>query len=105
MRPQGRQLGGICQIVGAAPTHGVCRPRERRAPLHGIPEVDISHLPSAECEISRLATLRCRRHSVNLFDYLKDLFTRLPAAKITEIRQFTPSQWAKTQSSRLAAVA
>jgi hypothetical protein len=24
------------------------------------------------------------------FDYLKDLFTRLPSAKITEIKQFMP---------------
>ena len=56
MRPQGRQLGGIRQIVGAAPTHGVCRPRECRTPLRGIPKVDISRLPSGECEISRLAT-------------------------------------------------
>jgi hypothetical protein len=44
----------------------------------------------------------CRWHGLNPFDYLKDLFTRLPAAKITEIRQFTPSRWAKTQSARLA---
>jgi hypothetical protein len=29
------------------------------------------------------------------FDYLKDLFTRLPAAKITQIREITPSAWAK----------
>jgi hypothetical protein len=28
---------------------------------------------------------RCRRHGINPLDYLKDLFTRLPAAKITEI--------------------
>jgi transposase len=27
----------------------------------------------------------CRRHGINPFDYLKDLFTRLPAAKITGI--------------------
>jgi hypothetical protein len=26
---------------------------------------------------------------------LKDLFTRLPAAKITQIKQFMPSAWAK----------
>ena len=32
----------------------------------------------------------CRRHGINPFEYLKDLFMRLPAAKITEIRQFTP---------------
>lgn len=36
----------------------------------------------------------CRRHGINPFDYLKDLFTRLPAAKITEIQQFTPRAWA-----------
>jgi hypothetical protein len=47
----------------------------------------------------------CRRHGLNPFDYLKDLFTRLPSAKITEIGQFTPSRWAKTLSPRLAATA
>jgi len=36
----------------------------------------------------------CRRQGINPFDYLKDLFTRLPAAKITEIKRFTPSEWA-----------
>jgi transposase len=36
----------------------------------------------------------CRRHRINQFDYLKDLFTRLPAAKITEIKAFTPAAWA-----------
>jgi hypothetical protein len=39
----------------------------------------------------------CRRHGINPFDYLKDLFTRLPAALITEIKQFTPSAWAKVR--------
>jgi len=33
----------------------------------------------------------CRRHGVNPFNYLKDLFTRLPAAKITQIKEFTPA--------------
>jgi transposase len=37
----------------------------------------------------------CRRHGVNPFNYLKDSFTRLPAAKITEINQFTPEAWSK----------
>jgi hypothetical protein len=37
---------------------------------------------------------RCRRQGINPFDYLKDLFTRLPSAKIMEIQQFTPSAWA-----------
>ncbi len=40
----------------------------------------------------------CRRQGINPFDYLKDLFTRLPAAKITEIQQFTPAMWAKTNA-------
>jgi len=40
----------------------------------------------------------CRRHRINPFDYLKDLFTRLPGAKITEIHQFTPTAWAKAKA-------
>lgn len=40
----------------------------------------------------------CRRHGLNPFDYLKDLFTRLPASKITDIKQFTPAAWAKTHA-------
>ncbi len=39
----------------------------------------------------------CRRHQINPFDYLKDLFTRLPAAKITQIKTFTPAAWAKAK--------
>ncbi len=40
----------------------------------------------------------CRRHGLNPFDYLKDLFTRLPAAKITEIKTFTPTASAKAKA-------
>jgi hypothetical protein len=43
-----------------------------------------------------------RRHGFNPFDYLKDLFTRLPAAKITEIQEFTPAAWAKTKEKVFA---
>jgi hypothetical protein len=39
----------------------------------------------------------CRRHGLNPFDYLKDLFTRLPAAKLTQNKEFTPSAWATTK--------
>ncbi len=39
----------------------------------------------------------CRRHGVNPFDYLKDSFTHLPAAKITQIKAFTPSAWANAK--------
>jgi hypothetical protein len=40
----------------------------------------------------------CRRHRINPFDYLKDLLTRLPAAKITQITEFTPAAWAKAKA-------
>jgi len=42
----------------------------------------------------------CRRHGINPFDYLKDLFTRLPAAKITQIKEFTPAPWAKANTMK-----
>lgn len=41
----------------------------------------------------------CRRHEIDPFDYLKDLFTRLPAAKITEIKAFAPAAWVKAKAS------
>jgi hypothetical protein len=40
----------------------------------------------------------CRRHGINPFDYLKDLFTRLPAAKITQINEFTPAAWVEAKT-------
>ena len=42
----------------------------------------------------------CRRQGINPFDYLKDLFTRLPAAKITQIKMFTPAAWAKAEAKK-----
>jgi hypothetical protein len=45
----------------------------------------------------------CRRHGVNPFGYLKDLFTRLPSANITEIKAFTPAAWAKAKAKHQAA--
>jgi hypothetical protein len=40
----------------------------------------------------------CRRHGISPFDYLKDLFTRLPAPKIAQIKEFTPAAWAKAKT-------
>jgi hypothetical protein len=40
----------------------------------------------------------CRRRVINPFDYLKDLFIRLPAAKITRIKGFTPAAWVKANA-------
>jgi len=31
--------------------------------------------------------------------YLNNLFTRLPAAKITQIKEFTPAAWAKAKAN------
>jgi hypothetical protein len=39
-----------------------------------------------------------RRHGLNPLDYLKDLFARLPAVKITEIKKFMPEAWAKPKA-------
>jgi hypothetical protein len=47
----------------------------------------------------------CRRHGFNPLEYLKDLFTRLPAAKVTEVQLFTPRMWTQAQSARLAQAA
>jgi len=40
-----------------------------------------------------------RRHGINPFDYLKDLFTRLPVAEITQIKEFTPVARARTKAN------
>jgi hypothetical protein len=38
-------------------------------------------------------------------DYLKDLFTRLPTAKITEIGEFTPATWGGAKKQVVAQAA
>jgi len=40
----------------------------------------------------------CRRQGIIPFEYLKDLFSRLPAAKITQIKGFTPAAWVKANA-------
>ena len=47
----------------------------------------------------------CRRHGVNPFDYLKDLFIRLPAAKVTQIKEFTPAAWTNAKRKLVAQAA
>ena len=39
-----------------------------------------------------------RRHGINPFEYLEDLYSRLPAAKITQIKEFTPAAWARARA-------
>ena len=41
-----------------------------------------------------------RRPTGKTSGYLKDSFTRLPAAKIIEIQQFTPRAWAKGKARK-----
>jgi hypothetical protein len=42
---------------------------------------------------------------IDPFDYLKDLFTRLPEAKITQIQDFTPAAWANARKREVAQAA
>jgi hypothetical protein len=69
----------------------------------GISDFDAGDGDGVRCSSTLLGS--CRRHGINPFDYLKDLFTRLPAAKITHIQEFTPAEWvrAKDQAVTLAA--
>lgn len=55
--------------------------------------------PSAGERSAILYTLlaSCGRHGINPFEYLKALFTHLPSAKITQIKEFTPAAWAKAK--------
>jgi hypothetical protein len=44
----------------------------------------------------------CQRHGINPFEYLKDLLIRLPAAKINQIKDFTPAAWTKAKAEQQA---
>jgi hypothetical protein len=44
----------------------------------------------------------CRHHGINPLDYLRDVLTRLPGAKMSEIAEFLPSAWAKAHRSKIA---
>ncbi|MBI1268654.1 MAG: transposase [Cryomorphaceae bacterium] len=41
----------------------------------------------------------CHRLSIDPFEYLKDVFTRLPSTPISQIDQFLPDRWKKAQES------
>ena len=40
----------------------------------------------------------CRRRGLNPFDYLRDVFTRLPSMTNWQVKNITPDAWAKDQS-------
>ena len=39
----------------------------------------------------------CRKRGIDPFAYLRDLFTRLPTATISQVKDLTPAAWAKAQ--------
>ena len=44
----------------------------------------------------------CRRHGINPLEYLRDVLTRIPGAKIADIEKFTPAEWAKARRLAVA---
>ena len=40
----------------------------------------------------------CRRRRIDPLEYLRDVLTRLPKMKITEVASLTPEAWARTRS-------
>jgi transposase len=47
----------------------------------------------------------CRRRGLNPFDYLREVFTRLPSMTNWQIKNITPEAWAKSQSHTARAAA
>ena len=43
----------------------------------------------------------CRRHGINPLDYLRDVLTRLPGAKMSDIEKFLPAAWAESKRSKI----
>lgn len=44
----------------------------------------------------------CRRQRIDPWRYLRDVLTRLPTMKVTEVGQLTPETWAKAQRKQVA---
>lgn len=47
----------------------------------------------------------CRRHGINGFEYLRDVFSRLPGATTKEIPELTPGAWAQARKKAQAKAA
>jgi transposase len=45
----------------------------------------------------------CRKHGVNQYDYLCDIFKRLPSMTNQQTAELTPAKWAEAQRQRLSA--
>lgn len=46
----------------------------------------------------------CRRRGIDPFEYLRDVFTRMPAMKVSEYEQLLPDAWAKERDRRITAL-
>lgn len=44
----------------------------------------------------------CKRHGISPHEYIKDMLTRLPSMKNTELNQWTPAAWAQKQGAKAA---
>jgi len=94
--------GKICDYVGLTPpdpSTNLIENSIRPSALGKRNWLFIGHLEAGERSAVIYTLLgSCRRHGVNPFEYLKDLFMRLPAAKITQIKEFTPAAWAAARA-------
>ena len=75
--------------------------RVRQRLLRGTRRSQVANRSGEKCVKTRDRPL----FGLNPFDYLKDLFTRLPAAKITQIKEFTPAAWTKAKEQVFAQAA
>ena len=83
----------------------MARTQPRRTREHELPRLKNHAPPEKRQRAGAVQNLLARTvHGklpvalVNPFACIKDLFTRLPAAKISRIKEFTPSAWAKAQA-------
>lgn|GEM_PF-2323750 len=60
----------------------------------------IGHPEAGESAVIYILLGSCPRHGINPSDYLKELLTRLPTVKITQIGEFAPASWAKAKEKR-----
>jgi hypothetical protein len=91
------------------PAEEACQPRVRpstvttwMSSLHAIPCCPQTVLPPVPDTTRRRKKASATLRSIWSKDgYLTGLFTHLPAAKITEIKEFTPAAWANAKEKML----
>lgn len=85
---------------------GVESTRDRKArAFRSRPFSLLCALTLLDTEAIHLLSVLEHKQAGNPFDYLKDLFPRLPGAKISQIKEFTPAAWARAKEKMLAQAA